>query len=187
MGLELAEQLSWRLPDVIFYPTGGGTGMIGMWKAFAELREMGWIEGTLPRMVAVQATGCAPIVRAWEEGAKHATPWENATTVAAGIRVPLAVGDFLILDAVRESDGWAEAVPDDETIAMRDAIAATEGVLLCPETAATAVALQRALRDGRVGREDSVVLWNCASGLKYPLPAVTRRLGRAETVDPARL
>ncbi|HVL19542.1 MAG TPA: threonine synthase, partial [Amaricoccus sp.] len=186
MGLELAEQLGWRLPDVIFYPTGGGTGLIGMWKAFEELRALGWIDGPLPRMVAVQAEGCAPIVRAWQRGEEHAPLWENAATVAAGIRVPAAVGDFLILRAVRASGGWAEAVPDPEILAERDRIAAEEGLLLCPEGAATAAALARALEDGRVGPDDRVVLWNCATGLKYPLPPVTERLARDAAPDPAR-
>lgn len=183
MGLELAEQLGWDLPDVIFYPTGGGTGLIGMWKAFAELQAMGWIGARLPRMVAVQASGCAPIVKAWQDGVEHAPLWENARTVAAGIRVPVAVGDFLILRAVRESRGWAEAVPDAEIIEARDRIAAEEGLLLCPEGAATAAALARALKDGRVGPDERVVLWNCATGLKYPLPPVTARLGAGEMPD----
>ena len=123
MGLELAEQLGWTLPDVIFYPTGGGTGLIGMWKAFAELKEMGWTSGPMPRMVAVQATGCAPIVRAWEAGEEHAPVWQDAETVAAGIRVPVAVGDFLIIRAVRESGGFAVAIEDEDIMATRDEIA----------------------------------------------------------------
>ncbi len=112
MGLELADQLGWKVPDVIFYPTGGGTGLIGMWKAFNELKEMGWLTGSLPRMVAVQASGCAPIVKAFEAGTEHAALWQNAHTIAAGIRVPVAVGDFLIFGAVRESGGFAIAVDD---------------------------------------------------------------------------
>ncbi len=183
MGIELAEQLGWQLPDVIFYPTGGGTGLIGMWKAFAELKEIGWVEGPMPRMVAVQSEGCAPIVRAWERGDDHAEFWEDAATVAAGIRVPAAVGDFLILRAVRESNGFAMAVPDAEIIALRDAIAAEEGVLLCPEGAATAVACRRALAEGTIGQSDRVILWNCATGLKYPLPTVNKRLNIHEAVD----
>ena len=184
MGLELAEQLGWQLPDAIFYPTGGGTGLIGMWKAFQELREMGWIDGPLPKMFAVQATGCAPIVHAWEAGEEHAPLWENAQTVAAGIRVPVAVGDFLIIRAVRESGGAALAVPDDEIMAMRDALARDEGLLMCPEGAATAVACRRALADGLVGASDRIVLWNCATGLKYPMPPVDRRIGRDARVGP---
>ncbi|WP_299922838.1 threonine synthase [uncultured Pelagimonas sp.] len=183
MGLELAEQLGWQLPDVIFYPTGGGTGLIGMWKAFAELKEMGWIDGPMPRMVAVQATGCAPIVKAWEEGEEHAPLWEDAHTVAAGIRVPIAVGDFLIIRAVRESDGFAIAVPDEEIMAMRDAIAADEGLLLCPEGAATAVAYKQALAAGQIKKTDKAVLWNCATGLKYPLPEVSGRLDKDADID----
>jgi threonine synthase len=165
MGWELAEQLGWRLPEVIFYPTGGGTGLIGMWKAFNEMKTMGWVDGPLPRMVAVQAEGCAPIVRAWEAGEEHAPLWENAHTVAAGIRVPVAVGDFLIIRAVRESGGFAMALPDDEIMATRDRIAAEEGLLLCPEGAATAAAYARALSQGLVTRGETAVLWNCATGL----------------------
>ncbi|MEM6488416.1 MAG: threonine synthase [Pseudomonadota bacterium] len=186
MGLELAEQLGWRLPGVIFYPTGGGTGMIGMWKAFAELKALGWLEGPLPRMVAVQATGCAPIVKAWEDGEEHAPLWQGAHTVAAGIRVPIAVGDFLILRAVRESGGFAMAIDDGEIMEMRDAIAAAEGLLLCPEGAATAVAYRRALSQGLVSVDETALLWNCATGLKYPLPPVTARIDRHQPVDYAR-
>ncbi len=183
MGLELAQQLGWRLPDVIFYPTGGGTGLIGMWKAFAELRGLGWLDGDLPRMVAVQATGCAPIVRAWERGDEHAPLWEDARTVAAGIRVPVAVGDFLILRAVRESGGWCAAVSDHAILAMRDRIAALDGLLLCPEGAATAVAYQQSLEEGRVSRDETALLWNCATGLKYPMAPVERRLAAGEMPD----
>lgn len=183
MGLELAEQLGWELPEVIFYPTGGGTGLIGMWKAFHELREIGWLKGPLPRMVAVQATGCAPIVRAWEEGEEHAPLWQDAHTVAAGIRVPVAVGDFLILRAVRESGGFAMAVSDEDIMAMRDAIAADEGFLLCPEGAATAVAYRRALEQGLISKDDRAVLWNCATGLKYPMPPVEKKIDKDAGID----
>ena len=185
MGLELAEQLGWTLPDVIFYPTGGGTGLIGMWKAFAELKAMGWIDGPMPRMVAVQAEGCAPIVRAWEAGEEHAPRWSDAHTVAAGIRVPVAVGDFLIIRAVRESGGFGMAVSDPDLVAMRDAIAAEEGILLCPEGAATAVAYKTALEQGLIGPEDRAVLWNCATGLKYPMPAADRSFDKTAPLDPA--
>ena len=139
MGLELAEQMGWRLPDAIFYPTGGGTGLIGMWKAFAELRALGWLapEAKLPRMVAVQAAGCAPIVRAWEAGEQFAPRWPDAHTVAAGIRVPAAVGDFLIVRAIDESGGFAIAVDDDAILAAVDEVARREGLMLCPEGAAT--------------------------------------------------
>ncbi len=167
MGLELVEQLGWRLPDVIFYPTGGGTGLIGMWKAFEELEAIGLIGPERPRMVAVQAAGCAPIVRAFEEGAEHAPRWEDARTVAAGIRVPRAIGDFLILRAVRESGGFAIAVEDEEILRAREEAAHREGLLLCPEGAATLAAYRRSLVEGRIGRDRSAVLFNCASGLKY--------------------
>ncbi len=183
MGLELAQQMGWRLPDVIFYPTGGGTGLIGMWKAFHELRELGWIEGKLPRMVAVQADGCAPIVRAWEAGEEHAPLWEDAHTVAAGIRVPVAVGDFLIIRAVRESGGFCMAVPDAAILEMRDRVAHAEGILLCPEGAATAVAHARALEQGLVSPDETAILFNCATGLKYPMAPVDRRLGAGERPD----
>ena len=171
MGIELAEQLGWSLPDAIFYPTGGGTGLIGMWKAFAELRALGWLgpEVALPKMFAVQAEGCAPIVRAYEAGVEHAEPWENASTIAAGIRVPAAVGDFLILRAVRESGGAALAVSDAEILADRRQIAAETGNLLCPEGAATYAGWRKAAAAGLVSPNDSVVLFNCATGLKYPL------------------
>ena len=142
MGIELAEQLGWEMPDVIFYPTGGGTGIIGMWKAFAELEAIGWIGSKRPRMVVVQAAGCAPMVKAWEDGVEHAPRWENAHTFAAGIRVPQAVGDFLILRAVRESGGFATAVDDDAIAAAWREVAAEEGLLLCPEGAATYAAYQ---------------------------------------------
>jgi len=187
MGLELAEQLGWEVPDVIFYPTGGGTGLIGMWKAFAELQAIGWIGQKLPRMVAVQASGCAPIVKAWQDGVEHATRWENSHTVAAGIRVPQAVGDFLILRAVRESNGFAIAVDDDLITAALHRTAMEDGVLLCPEGAATLAAYEETLRDGRVKPHERVVLFNCASGLKYPLPPVTRSLDRNAVIDYANL
>jgi threonine synthase len=183
MGLELAEQFGWKLPDVIFYPTGGGTGLIGMWKAFHELKALGWIKGKLPRMVAVQAEGCAPIVKAWASGEEHAPLWQDARTVASGIRVPVAVGDFLIIRAVRESGGYAVAVSDAEIIEARDRIAAEEGLLLCPEGAATAVAYRQALRESKVGGDETAILFNCATGLKYPLPEVTRRIDRNVPVD----
>lgn len=174
MGLELAEQLGWQLPDVILYPTGGGTGLIGMWKAFQELETLGWIRGPLPRMVVVQASGCAPIVKAWQEGSEHADLWANARTVASGIRVPAAVGDFLMLRAVRESGGFAIAVDDDDILSARSEVALREGFLMCPEGAATFAAYQQATRDGRIRSDESAVLFNCASGLKYDLPPVTQ-------------
>jgi threonine synthase len=187
MGLELAEQLGWRVPDVILYPTGGGTGLIGMWKAFAELEAIGFIGGKRPRMVAVQAAGCAPMVRAFEAGEEHAARWENAHTIASGIRVPQAVGDFLILRAVRESGGFAIAVSDEAITAALDEVAREEGLLLCPEGAATHAALKQALADGRIGRHEEVLLFNCATGLKYPLPPVHRTLDRLKPIDFAAL
>ena len=183
MGLELAEQLGWTLPDAIFYPTGGGTGLIGMWKAFEELEKIGWIGPERPRMIAVQATGCAPIVKAFEAGEEHAPLWENAHTLAAGIRVPVAVGDFLILRAVRESGGFAIAVSDAEIVQARDEMAEQDGLMLCPEGAATFAAYRQALRDGSVSRDDTVVLYNCATGLKYPMPPVSRKLDRHQPID----
>jgi len=180
MGLELADQFGWRTPDVIFYPTGGGTGLIGMWKAFQELKALGWISDPLPRMVAVQADGCAPIVKAYQEGTEHAELWKNAHTVASGIRVPVAVGDFLILRAVRESGGFATAVSDAAiTSALKEA-ADQEGLLLCPEGAATLAAYKESLAAGTVRPEETAVLFNCATGLKYPLPEVHAKLDLAD-------
>jgi len=187
MGLELAEQLGWELPDVIFYPTGGGTGLIGMWKAFAELEAIGFIGAKRPRMIAVQAEGCAPMVRAFEAGVEHAPRFENAHTIASGIRVPQAIGDFLILRAVRESGGFAIAVSDDAITAAIDEVARGEGFLLCPEGAATYAAYRQSLADGRVSRHECAVLFNCATGLKYPLPPVHRTLDINKEIDFAKL
>jgi threonine synthase len=183
MGLELVEQLGWQVPDAIFYPTGGGTGLIGMWKAFAELEAIGFIGKERPRMVAVQATGCAPMVKAFEAGEEHAPRWENAHTIASGIRVPQAIGDFMILRAVRESGGFATAVPDTAISAALNEMAREEGFLLCPEGAATYAAYKQSLVDGRVKRSDRVMLFNCASGLKYPLPPARRALDRHKPID----
>jgi threonine synthase len=187
MGLELAEQLGWELPDAIFYPTGGGTGLIGMWKAFEELEAIGFIGAKRPKMIAVQAAGCAPIVRAWEGNERHAKLWENAHTVAAGIRVPAAIGDFLILDAVRNSNGFALAVEDTAITAALNEVAKEEGFLLCPEGAATYAAWKQALADGRVKKSDRVVLWNCAAGLKYPMADGGTPLDRHGPIDYAKL
>jgi threonine synthase len=187
MGLELAEQLGWDVPDVILYPTGGGTGLIGMWKAFAELEAIGFMGAKRPRMVAVQAAGCAPIVRAFDAGEEHAPRWQDAHTIASGIRVPQAIGDFLILRAVRESGGFAIAVPDDAIAAAIDEVAREEGLLLCPEGGATYAALKQALADGRIRREERVLLFNCATGLKYPLPPLHRPLDRLKPIDFAAL
>jgi len=187
MGLELAEQLGWDVPDVIFYPTSGGTGLIGMWKAFAELEVLGWIGSKRPRMVAVQATGCAPIVKAWEEGKEHAPLWENAHTIAAGIRVPAAVGDFLILRAVRDSSGFAIAVEDEAITQAQTEMAQTEGLLLCPEGAATYAAWKQSLKEGRIKKGDRALLFNCATGLKYPMPAAGIPLDCHSKIDFAKL
>jgi threonine synthase len=183
MGYELAEQLGWTVPDTIFYPTGGGTGLIGMWKAFDEMQALGLIGAKRPRMIAVQAEGCAPMVRAWRDGAEHATRWENASTIAMGIRVPQAIGDFLILRAVRESGGFAVAVPDAAIAAAQKAMAEEDGLLLCPEGAATLAAYEAALREGLVRANESAMLFNCATGLKYDMPAMDRRLDRAKPID----
>jgi threonine synthase len=181
MGLELAEQLGWEMPDVIFYPTGGGTGIIGMWKAFAELEALGWIGQRRPRMVVVQAAGCAPMVKAWEEGAEHAPRWPDAHTFAAGIRVPQAIGDFLILRAVRDSGGFAIAIDDAAIAEAWREVAAAEGLLLCPEGAATYAAYRQAVAVGRVRPGERAVLFNCATGLKYPMPkaGIPLKLGSA--------
>jgi threonine synthase len=187
MGLELAEQLGWELPDVVLYPTGGGTGLIGMWKAFAELEAIGFIGKKRPRMVAVQAAGCAPIVRAYDAGVEHAPRWEDAQTIAAGIRVPQAIGDFLVLRAVRESGGFAIAVTDEAITAAIDEVARAEGLLLCPEGAATYAALQQSRADGRIRRDERALLFNCATGLKYPMPPVDRTLDRLQPIDFATL
>lgn len=178
MGLELAEQLGWNLPDVIFYPTGGGTGLIGMWKAFHELKELGWIDCKFPKMVAVQSTGCAPIVKAWEDGVEHAEFWENANTEAAGIRVPSAIGDFLIIRAIKESNGFAIAIDDEDIMKARNKIGREDGLLMCPEGAATFAAYEQSLKLGLVKKEDNVILFNTATGLKYPLPKVLKTIDK---------
>lgn len=183
MGLELAEQMNWKLPDVIIYPTGGGTGLIGMVKAFSELEEMGWIDNKRPRMVAVQSEGCAPIVKAYNENKEIAEYWENAETVAAGIRVPAAVGDFLILRGVRETNGFATAVSDQSIISAREEVADKEGVLLCPEGAATYAAYLKEIESGRISPKESVVLFNCATGLKYPMTEVNNFLDCKKDID----
>ena len=167
MGYEIAEQSGWELPDAIIYPTGGGTGIVGMWKAFAEMEEMGWIGSKRPRMFAVQAEGCAPIVRAFLEGAEFAEPWENAQTMAAGIRVPGAIGDYLILGAIRESNGGALTVTDDEIRHYMGVVASLEGIFVCPEGAATVVALNKLLISGDLSPDDNILLLNTGSGLKY--------------------
>lgn len=167
LGYELAEQLEWQLPDVIIYPTGGGTGLIGMWKAFDEMEQMGWIGSKRPRMVTVQASGCAPIVTAFEEDKRFADEFPNAATVASGLRVPKAIGDFLILDALRESGGTAVAVSDDELIEATREIGAAEGVFCAPEGAACLPALRKLLDAGEVKKDERVVLFNTGAGVKY--------------------
>jgi threonine synthase len=182
MGFELAEQMDWTLPDAIFYPTGGGTGLIGMWKAFAELKELGWLTGNLPKMIAIQSTGCAPIVDAFNKGIDHAPLWENAQTIASGIRVPAAIGDFLILDAIRRSNGCALAVEDEHIINTRDMVAKKDGLLLCPEGAATAAGYQIALEKKIINEDEKVVLFNCASGLKYPMPDSNQTIDKNSSI-----
>ncbi|MDT7809005.1 MAG: threonine synthase [Acidobacteriota bacterium] len=167
LGYELAEQMSWELPEVIIYPTGGGTGLIGMWKAFDEMEAMGWISAKRPRMVTVQAAGCAPIVRAFEQGKRTAAEFENAATIASGLRVPKAVGDFLILDALRASGGTAIAVSDDELLAAVKEIGAAEGLFVAPEGAACLPALRKLIERGDVNADDRVVLFNTGAGVKY--------------------
>ena len=183
MGLELADQMGWKVPDVIFYPTGGGTGLIGMWKAFNELKAIAWLSGKLPRMVAVQASGCAPIVKAYKDGSEHAELWQNAHTIAAGIRVPVAIGDFLILRAVRESGGFAIAVDDDSISAGINEVSQEEGLLLCPEGAATYAAYKQSLEKGLISPDDTAVLFNCATGLKSELPPAEDTLDCTQPIN----
>jgi len=167
MGYELAEQMDWDLPDVIIYPTGGGTGLIGMWKAFKEMEQLGWINSKRPRMVSVQAAECAPIVKAFEEKTEFAETWQNAKTIAAGLRVPAAVGDFLILRALRESKGQAIAVSDDEMLRASNVIGKTEGLFVSPETGATLAAFYKLKKQNWINDSDKVVLFNTGSGHKY--------------------
>jgi threonine synthase len=184
MGFELAEQRGWYLPDVIVYPTGGGTGLVGMWKGFAELESLGLIGPERPRMVSVQSEGCAPIVRAFDAGERFAEPWEEAQTRASGIRVPSAVGDFLILDALRESGGTAVAVGEDSIVEMQT-LAGRLGVgYVSPESAAALAAISELRDRGEVGRDDSVVVFDCGIGQKYPPPP---GLPEPPVVDPANL
>ncbi|MBU2578265.1 threonine synthase [Patescibacteria group bacterium] len=168
MGLEIAEQFGWKLPDVILYPTGGGVGIIGIYKALLELQEMGWIEGKFPRLVAVQSTGCAPIVKAWEEKKTESMFWEGAQTLAFGITVPKAIGDFLVLDAIYKTDGCAVAVEDNDILKAEALLASREGTFICPEGAATLSAAMQLQKTGWIKPEEKVVLLNTGSGLKYP-------------------
>lgn len=186
LGLELAEQLGWQAPDVVLYPTGGGTGLIGIWKAFEELAELGWLEsGNMPRMVAVQSEGCAPIVRAYEKGERFAEPFANAATIASGIRVPVAVGDFMILDAVRESGGSAVSVEEARIREWMERAARTEGLLVCPESAACVGAAEKLRASGWLEHDARVVICNCGSGRKYPhlMSADLPRLRLNEPID----
>ncbi len=167
MGYELAEQFDWELPEVVIYPTGGGTGLIGMWKAFDEMEQMGWIGPERPRMISVQAEGCAPIVRAYRAGDEHAEPWIDAETIAAGLRVPAAVGDFLMLKAIRDSGGCALSVTDEELMASASKMAAAVGSFPAPEGAATLSALEKLIAQNLVSERERVVLFNTGTGLKY--------------------
>ncbi|MDA2933824.1 threonine synthase [Acidobacteria bacterium AH-259-D05] len=167
MGLELLEQFNWQAPDVIIYPTGGGVGIIGIYKALRELREMGWIEEKLPRLVAVQSTGCAPIVKAWQEGKKESQFWEKAHTVAFGLAVPHALGDFLVLEAVHDTNGCAVAVPDGAILQAQQMLAEKEGSFVCPEGAATLSAAMKLAKDGWITPQERILLLNTGTGLKY--------------------
>jgi threonine synthase len=186
MGLELTEQLGWKVPDAIFYPTGGGTGLIGMWKAVEELEAVGLIGPERPRMYAIQAAGCAPMVRAFEAGEEFAERWDKPATIATGIRVPKAVGDFLILRAVRNSGGAALAVSEEDIVAGVEDVARDDGMLLCPEGGAVVAGWRKALKQGLVGPDETVLLFNCANGNKYPLPDRSRPLA-LQLADPAAL
>ena len=168
LGYELAEQLDWQLPDVILYPTGGGTGLIGMWKAFDEMEALGWIDKKRPRMFSVQASGCAPIVRAFDNGASTAAEFPDAHTCASGLRVPKAIGDFLILNILRQSNGGAVAVDDEEMIRLTREVGSTEGLFVSPEGAACFAALKALRSDGKITSAERVVIFNTGSGIKYP-------------------
>jgi threonine synthase len=190
MGLELAEQFEMDLPNVILYPTGGGTGLIGMWKAFAELKTLGWLKAeTLPRMIAVQSDTCAPIVRAFTEKERFARPWENASTCASGLRVPAAVGDFMILDAIRESGGQAVAVPEHRIADTMRRASALDGIAICPEAAAGLLAAETLIADKKIRRDDRVVLFNTGSAAKYleAVPIDLPLIDNPHTLDYERL
>jgi threonine synthase len=167
MGFELAEDFGWSLPDVIVYPTGGGTGLVGMWKAFEELDTLGWLDGGRPRFVAVQASGCAPIVRALDEGADHTRAWEDSATIAPGLRVPDVFADRLVLNALRQSEGTGVVVSDDEILEAQEELSSTEGILACPEGAATLAGMRRLVESGWLAPDERIVLFNTGSGLKY--------------------
>jgi len=167
MGYEIAEQSGWELPDNIIYPTGGGTGIVGMWKAFQEMEDLGWISSKRPKMFVVQAENCAPIVRAFQNGDEFAEPWQNASTMASGIRVPSAIGDYLILNAVRQSGGSALTVSDEEMSDMTNVVGSLEGFFVCPEGAATACGAQKLIQEGSIDPQEKTLLLNTGSGLKY--------------------
>lgn len=184
MGLELAEQLEWALPDVIFYPTGGGTGLIGMWKAFVELREMGWLSSTkMPRMIACQSSGCAPIVRAFEAGERFAEKFENASTVASGLRVPSAVGDFMIIDAIRESGGKAISVSESSIREWMELGNSSEGIAICPETAVCLGAMNAMRQTGEIDTGEKIVVFNTGAVQKYP-ESIAEKLAKIDLNKP---
>ncbi len=186
MGYEVAEQLGWELPDAIFYPTGGGVGMIGMWKAFAEMEALGWIGSKRPKMIAVQAEGCQPVVRAFEQGAERSQFFEGASTVAAGLRVPKPLGDFLVLNAVRESHGTAIAVSDEDLIDAAIRLAGDDGLFAAPEGAACVSAAARLIEEGFLSPDDKIVIYNTGSGLKY-LEAYSTRFPRTASGETDKL
>jgi threonine synthase len=186
MGYELAEQLNWELPDVIFYPTGGGVGLIGMWKAFAEMEALGWIGPKRPKMIAVQVEGCQPVVRAYQQGAQRSEFWDNASTVASGLRVPKPLGDFLVLEAVRQSGGTAIAVSDEELIDAGIQLAADEGMFVAPEGSACISALEKLLQSGFLRPDEKIVIYNTGAGLKY-LEAYATRFPRTSSSEQDKL
>ena len=186
MGYEVAEQLGWELPDAIFYPTGGGVGMIGMWKAFDEMETLGWIGSKRPKMIAVQAEGCQPVVRAFEQGTERSQFWDNATTVAAGLRVPKPLGDFLVLNAVRESHGTAIAVSDEHLIDAGIRLAGDDGIFAAPEGAACISAAERLIKEGFLKSDEKIVIYNTGSGLKY-LEAYSTRFPRTASGETDKL
>jgi threonine synthase len=186
MGYEIAEQFRWQLPDAILYPTGGGVGIIGMWKAFHEMEAMGWITGRKPKMIAVQVEGCMPIVRAYQQGAERSEFFQNASTVASGLRVPKPLGDFLILKAVRESGGTALAVSDEAAMQAGVELATLEGLFAAPEGAACVAAMPHLLASGAIQPEDRVVIYNTGAGLKY-LEAYSTRFPREASGDADKL
>ena len=167
MGYEIAEQMNWELPDAIIYPTGGGTGIVGMWKAFDELEQLGWIDSKRPKMFCVQSSGCAPIVKSFVEKTEFAEPWQNAKTIASGLRVPVAIGDYLILDALRSSNGGAVSVDDEDILLETKLIAELEGMFICPEGGATIKGLKILLDNGQLSTDDNILLLNTGTGLKY--------------------